>query len=350
MKKTTFIGLLLLFTAVCSGVSAQQITVITKEGTASAYLDLNLAIQKAASGSTLYLPGSDLHINDSVKITKPINIVGVGHTIKGVDYINSPTKINGTISFQAGSAGSSLQGVYLTGNINIGTAEQSVDNILIRFCNINSVQVANWECKGILLNQNYIRGNSNGGGSATHFTNCVASGIQNLNNGLVKNCIVFSWSTSFQSSCWQSPVTKYAYYFANIKNSVIQNNIHLFRQNGCDCFGGDMCHESIKDCEGSIISNNITLGNPFGDNVIQVKSDSLFVDNSKGISPDSDFHLVASSLAKNAGTDGKDCGIYGGSGFSNYPLLGRPRIANTKIADKTDENGKLHIEVEVVID
>lgn len=346
MKKTTFIGLLLLFTSVCSGVSAQQITVITKEGTASAYLDLNLAIQKAASGSTLYLPGSDLHINDSVKITKPINIVGVGHTIKGVDYINSPTKINGTISFQAGSAGSSLQGVYLTGNINIGTAEQSVDNILIRFCNINSAQVANLECKGILLNQNYIRANSNGGGASVHFTNCVASGIKNINNGMVKNCILFDYSTHYiHYYGYASMQDRYGYYFAYIKNSAIQNNIHLFTERAYN-----VTPEGILSCEGSIISNNITLGKPIGDKGIQVKSDSLFVDNSKGISPDSDFHLVASSLAKNAGTDGKDCGIYGGSGFSNYPLLGRPRIANTKIADKTDENGKLHIEVEVVID
>ena len=46
-------------------VNAQQISVVSPGGTTTLFTDLNLAIQGAETGSTIYLPSGGFQINDA---------------------------------------------------------------------------------------------------------------------------------------------------------------------------------------------------------------------------------------------------------------------------------------------
>ena len=59
-----------------------------------------------------------------------------------------------------------------------------------------------------------------------------------------------------------------------------------------------------------------------------------------------DYVLGTDSPAKNAGTDGTDCGIYGGSFPFTYNSI-IPKILKLNIAGTTDNEGKLPVVFEV---
>jgi len=80
------------------------------------------------------------------------------------------------------------------------------------------------------------------------------------------------------------------------------------------------------------------------------KWDDLFIDPKNGISVTSNFHLKSGSPGSNAGTDGKDVGIYGGIGFKDSALPPGPRIVTSKIADQTDTAGNLSVEITVSVE
>ena len=176
MKKTLTI---LFFLAISTFSYAQQIAVVAPGGATSIYTSLDNAVKEAAAGSTIYLSGGGFQINDSTKITKKLNIIGIGHRPNN-DNADGNTNVSGNLFFEGGSSNSSVLGIYLSGNINIGTAENAVNSILVRFVNANSIQVMNSGCQSIEINQNYLRNTSNGGNSTVHFSNNVVHSLFNV--------------------------------------------------------------------------------------------------------------------------------------------------------------------------
>ena len=137
---------------------AQQIAVVSGE-TTHMYKTLQAAIDGAAPGSVIYLPGGGFPISNEVKITKKLTIIGIGHKAK-TDNADGVTTIGGDFFFNQGSSGSAVMGCYITGDIIIGDDGASVNDILIKYCNVNSVQVKNITCQETVVNQNYIRTNT----------------------------------------------------------------------------------------------------------------------------------------------------------------------------------------------
>ena len=91
---------------------------------------------------------------------------------------------------------------------------------------------------------------------------------------------------------------------------------------------------------------NVSAG--WGSNPVIASSwNDLVVGPQNGVNTTSNFKLKEGSPGKNAGTDGKDIGIYGGTGFSDTALPPMPRITTKNIADQTDENGMLKIQIQV---
>jgi hypothetical protein len=91
-------------------------------------------------------------------------------------------------------------------------------------------------------------------------------------------------------------------------------------------------------------------GSTFGDNCIVVADWGAEIEGpNNGVNYTSNFALKASSQGKNAGTDGTDIGIYGGTGFNDSQLPPGPRIVRKVIADQTDENGNLRVQIEVKV-
>ena len=137
MKKKIFILCMALAWTVT--LMAQNIAVVNGSNT-DIYHTLTEAIEGAAPGSVIYLPGGGFPISDDVKITKPLTIIGIGHYAKSGNTGGIST-ISGNLFFNSGSDRSAIMGCYITGNVNLGEENASVNDILIRYCNLNSVQV-----------------------------------------------------------------------------------------------------------------------------------------------------------------------------------------------------------------
>lgn len=294
-------------------VQAQQIAVVSGSTTKMCQT-LADAIGAATNGSVIYLPGGGFQIDaNTTKITKQVTIIGIGHQAQS-ENTDGNTVISGDLYFNEGSSGSAVMGCYVSGAVNIGWDEKSVNNILIRYCNINTFGVKSNLCSGIVVNQNYIRSSSGCGYAAVEVTNNIIYKLYQVSGGIVRNNIF----PSDPNGCS----------LENINNSTISNNI---------------IYDGISGHNQSVGSNNLYYINTFGDDKVVVNSDqwkALFIKNS-GITPASDFHFT-DEYSKYS-----NIGIYGGTGFKDGGMAPVPYVVLKDIPEQTDESGKLNIRIRV---
>lgn len=325
MKKNVLIAVALFATM---AVNAQSIAAVSPSNVTTMYQTLDDAVTKAEDGSIIYLPGGGFKVSGDTKIKKQLTIMGVSHRIDA-DNEDGATVVAGDLNFEGGSSGSSVVGAFISGNINVGTVEDKVTNFTVRFCNVNSIQVKNGNSSGMIVNQCYLRGNSNFGECNVRLENNILHSVQYINGGVINHNIITTYANIGGSY----------YSLYKIYNSAITNNFLL-----------DSWARNTYSCD---VSNNCIGSSTWGENPIQWgeggKWDNVFEKN-KGISINSNFKLK-SDVGKNAGTDGTDLGIYGGSGFNDDKSLAPiPRIVSKKVDEHTDGSGMLHIEVKVKAD
>ena len=302
---------------------AQQIAVVSESGTTSVYQTLTEAIEGATNGSVIYLPGGGFQIHDSVKITKRLSIIGIGHKAK-TENVDGNTTIAGNLFFNVGSSGSSVMGCYISGNVNIG-ADGAVNNVLIKYCNLNSFVVKNNLCTGTLINQNYIRNKSDLNGAEGIITNNILHSIITLNGGKICNNIIASVGVPHNYSSTT--------FCLHADNCTIANNVFLTTGSAGVIQGGNL-----------VTSNNMLKTN-WGDDCINLSGvdwNTVFTNyNSGKITPASEFKFTKDYQQYS------DCGIYGGTGFSDGALPPVPFIVSKSIPEQTDASGKLNIKIRV---
>lgn len=306
---------------------AQQIAVVSESGSTDVYQTLQEAIEGASNGSVIYLPGGGFQIADSVKITKRLSIIGIGHKAK-TENADGNTMIGGNLFFNEGSSGSSVMGCFISGTVHIGNDGKAVNNVSVKYCNLNNVNVTNSLCSGTFINQNYIRNGSGFENSSATFTNNIAHSIYRLANGVIANNILIG--SGFEYGGW--------WFNNNIvysDNNTISNNIIL-----------SPAREGIlKNCNNCVVSGNMCPNVDWGDDPVNLAIDSwetVFTKyNGGAISPASDFHFTADYQQYS------DCGIYGGTGFSDGALPPVPFIVSKSIPEQTDASGKLNIKIRV---
>ena len=185
MKRKLLIAVAFLATMTAA---AQNIAAVSPSNTTTIFQTLDEAIAGAASGSTIYLPGGGFQIKDETKINKKLTIMGVSHR-GDTDNVDGATIISGNLNFVGGSSGSAVLGVYLSGDINVGTETDSVTNFTVRYCNVNSIQVKNSLSSGMVVNQSYLREGGNFGGTNVNLKNNISKGVIGVNGGVVLNNI-----------------------------------------------------------------------------------------------------------------------------------------------------------------
>lgn len=324
MKNTFF--LIAMWVAVAT-LNAQEISVVSKSGETTIFSDINSAIYNAKAESTIYLPAGAFTIDEARNgpgiITKKLTLIGVGHRSDDTNPIGS-TVIIGNIYLDEGSSGSALIGLYVTGNVNISASMSTLyygyaNDILVRFCNIGNIRVYNQNCKSILINQNYIRGLMNAGGSAIKLSNNIINQVINITGGTMDHNVVYNL-------------------FENIYHSTIVNNIFVNTASP-QYISNNQIYNNIY--------SNTNHSNILGQNYLIPSSwDDVFVGPDNGIDPSSNFKLKG-NFGKNAGTDGTDIGIYGGTGFEDSASLKMPRIIKKETANQTDEDGMLKVNIQV---
>ena len=307
---------------------AQNISAVSESGETTIYQTFDEAITEAPAGSTIYLPGGGFTHNDNVTITKRLTIMGVSHRAD-TDNADGATTVTGRLRLENGSDGTTIIGIYLGGDIVIGgsgTYNHVVNNVTLRYVNINSVYVGHSKCSGLVINQSYLRSQSQFNSTNAKITNCVTHHIMQLNGGVIDHSIVYC--SSYNSSG--------------------------FHVNGLDAEQSNITNNILIDTFGPINNNGITTNNcvgsgEWGDNPVKMEEgqswENIFVAH-KGITPASDYHL-STSFGKNADTNGGEIGLYGGTGFNDAALAPIPRIVAKTIPEQTDASGKLKISVTV---
>ncbi len=326
MKRKVFF-----FVAMVMGMAAwaQNIAVVSPSNSTNIYNTLDEAITKADPGSTIYLPGGGFAISNATTIDKKLTIMGVSHR-GDTDNVDGATIISGKLQFVGGSSGSAVVGVYVTGNIDVGTSDAAVENFTLRYCNVYYISVHNSGCVGMVVNQCYLRSNSYFGNCNVRIENCITNVLIDINGGTINHNVI---TRSSGHDC------SYSKSLLNVSSSSITNNIILSWGNGHS--GGD-CY----------ISNNCIGTGSWGENpVVAPEGTNLWDDvfgegHHKGVTIASDYHVIA-SWAKGAASDGTDIGIYGGSSFSDKALAPIPRIVSKSVDEQSDASGKLTVKVTV---
>ncbi len=298
--------------------SAKVITINNNPNSPSKYTNLQTAIDSASSGDTIYIQGSTINYGN-VTIKKRLNLFGTG---------NNPNKSNKLVSALGSLQFDTVQGISgASGSKIIGFNLNSI------FGYGGSIGTNN-----ILIARNYFNSGSTfikiTGMSWTVENNIFSSGLVNLNNSsntIIRNNI-FNGSNLFNS---------------NQPTVVISNNLFLGNSQTTalstisDCLISNNIFSGSSPVEvgvtNNIFSNNITYQTsstiPFGTNT---GSGNLVAQNPKFVNAPTnvfyyyyDFALAPSSPGKNAGTDGKDIGIYGGA-RPFVDLTGTPSVPQVK--------------------
>ena len=319
MKRNVLIAVALAATMTAA---AQNIAVVSPSNETDIYETLDEAISKAEDGSTIYLPGGGYKISEESIIDKPLTIMGVSHR-GDTDNAEGATMISGNLHFVKGSSRSAVLGVYLSGDVIIGEDASMVNYVIIKKCNINSIQVKYSTCLGTEVNQSYIRNTSFWGNSDATITNNICDKIFNLGSGTIKNNVVMDRDGRYYA--FADP----GYAFDHVDNATISNNVILTTR----------AHRG-SNSQGYY---NLVVGGSWGIYPYEIDAniEQLFVKD-KGVSIASDFHF---------NSDYKDyetkVGIYGGSNFDPNALAPIPRIVSKKVDEQSNAAGKLTINVTV---
>ncbi len=339
MKRFLFVIVAVILSV--ASATAQRISVVTESGATSVYRTLQKAIEEAAPGSTIYLPGGGFSIADSVKITKRLTIIGIGHKSDN-ENADGSTIISGNLWFNEGSSGSALMACKITGNVNIGEDGKEVDDVLVKNCNLNSVQVKNSTCQETVISQNYIRSTSNFGGSNGQVTNNVLHSIQNIVNGFVSyNLILGAYTyksgSVFNGGSYQN-VANIGANTTTINNNILNSDVPYSTSQG---YGS---HTYVYGSDNQCLSN-LTLKSGVESSIVleDVTWNDVFVNfNGGAISPASDFHFKEDySQYEN------QVGIYANGVQFDNQLAPVPYIVSKSIPEQTDAAGKLNIKIRV---
>lgn len=347
MRKLFFLGLSLF--AICT-LRAGVITVSNDPARPAQHTDPNTALAAATPGDTLYIYGSPNTYPDFT-INKSITVIGAGfNTRKEVFY-----KTNFTwVYIGAGSVSNvTIDGIICQILRPLGSGGISYSNVTIR---------------NTLVYQSFGLGN-------------VSCGLQ-LNNWLIENCFIQTYVTDGNTGC--NPIAPVTNGFL-VKNSIIVNpNGFNYNQTFINCqFGtesGSNSFSSINSCtftncifykmyfaQNSTNTNNqftncLTYLTSFPDPNFNLQnwtggatgtaSGCIINQNPLWVTiPDAAFFyatplatpnvwnpvLQAGSPADNAGTDGSDIGLTGGTVPYNYfaepkiPVVRRYQLVNAVV-------------------
>lgn len=285
----------------------------------AAFSEIQDAIDAASPGDYIYIYPSIYE--NGFTLEKSLIVVGPGYFLG--DNLNtqvnkSPAHIKGEISIGANTAGTILTGLYAGNKVSI----QNTNNILIKRNWISSLQIK--ESIAITVKQNYIHGSSLTEVSNIHYSTLyIGSNTSNINilNNYIKNndriwisgsrCAAVLTAQNNSVSCL-------------LRNNILDgylNGYNISFENNILVGGSAM---SLTTCS---YKNNIASGTSFGSsdgNQSNVYANEIFVGSFSNPSADGQWQLKEGSPAKEAGLDGVDCGMFGGS--DPYVLSGIPEI------------------------
>lgn len=314
-----------------------SITVQYTDGRVSYFDTLDEAFMALKAGCVVYIPSGSytLSSKEETKIKCQVAIYGAGCRPYGKD--TDYTRIIGRLEFVEGASSSVIMGFRSEGNISIG---ENVKNLLIKNVDVVRIYFYSESNTGCLVTSSVIRDFLSGNASApVQVTNCLAGNIGAIKGGEIANCILKPSSDSY-SSFYSMPYyssSSPTSHPSHSSSSLMRNNI------GLDSDRSTKLSNCQEMC--TMVGSNPQIPYPTGgvEALFEKYDPSDPFDLRKN-----NYRLKKGVSGTNAGTDGKDIGLYGGSGFDDTGRAPIPRIKIREIAPQTDDKDRLKVRIEVI--
>lgn len=324
--KTIIIPFLLAFALLYCGNSQAQTTIAVQgESGSTFFASLDSAIVKAQAGDYIYLPGGNFNITKP--IDKKLHIVGVGHHPDSC-LATGITQVIGSFIIKKGSDRGTMTGMKITGGITFSLSTgESLNYYSIERCNIGSTVSIATKSSQILISECVINGSVTGSSSqGFQLTKCILTGGIDgfIANSYADNNVFLSSSVTSTGGCFfrnniflysgcPSPSSTYSTVFQNNSFTVAVSSLHN-------------CHNNIVAPITGLFKNKTKAGFDY----------------------DQDYHVLATSPAHNAGTDGTDLGIYGtASPWKDGSLPGNPHVQKVQSKTVSAIDGKLEVKTKI---
>ncbi|MFD1552934.1 hypothetical protein DNU06_15980 [Putridiphycobacter roseus] len=306
----------LLFVTLCSTLlgHATILTVDNNIDSPAQYAVLQTAVDAASDGDTIYVVGSPT-IYANTTITKKIHLIGDGYNTNKQDPAIS--KVNNILlrtSASTTSTGSTIEGLEISslsiqGNSYSSSNTKFIDSVTVRFCNITYSLVLNKYVSYITINNNIVYQILN---------IATTSAAQGQSHIVAKNNIIRS--NSYVGNAYHFATFSNNNFISTVTTSQVSKKVN-FNNN---IFHGMSPNHYATSQDGNIYTNNISYST--SNNVFDITFPNSGSGNLEGVDPlfvskatltafdaMDDYNLQAGSPALNAGSDGTDIGITGGT-------------------------------------
>lgn len=334
MKKLAFILTIILLQTNIVIAQSPQFAVVRPNGTTYICPNWDSAYNKSQNGDFIYLPGTN--INTNIILEKNLTIIGAGHYPDSTVATGS-TIINGDISIFKKCY---LEGLNISGSITVSDTMGNNSTFIRLRCSyfyfvgtsnhfVNSCVLAG--LSGTFQNCSPSRTTNN------LISNSIFEGgrLSNIENSHIANCIFLGIWNSWM---YAQPIN------CSFSNNIFKGLIDLSWGNGNPCYTiiGNSFNNNIFT-QGSLPLNS---GN--SNNYLSVNYDSILVNQTGTIFDyQHNYHLRPNSQFFNAGDDGTEIGLFGGTSYAEGAVPSNPHIYFKHIAPQTNSNGELQIQFKV---
>lgn len=317
------------------------ITVSNHVLTAGQYTSAQDAVDAASPGDTIYVHGSNTAYGNLV-LNKRLVIIGAGYEPQNTQYnlythfVNIQFNLSNSTTLATGTI---IKGITTPNLSYSGSPTFNVNNILVERCYIGTLNVlgSNWVIKNNKIESLSLGNKSN----IIVANNFIGAGISNsdkpsvliTNNIFIQDVHMSSVKyANITNNIWTNPST-------NFNNpSGYQNSNNTFNKN-IFVYADPTSFMVFPPAGNTGIGNVNTIDPQFVSNVLNISLNAV---------SQHDWHLRAGAIGVGYGTDGTDCGIYGGSypmpnltGVCTMPQISSMDLQNSVIP----QGGTLNVEL-----
>ncbi len=314
------------------------------------YPDIPQAIAAASAGDTIYVNGTQYTYSD-INITKKLVLIGAGFSV--ANQFNLITAVN-NINFFKDAGVNDGSGTVISGfkvaNVGLTSGSLSINNIKMFRNQIGQInlQMINWAIYNNVMTGQFPGGSINGNNNSSNvviqnnlFYNSSQNCISNFNQPsvVIDHNLFINLNGNGNGAIGAISSIQFAIVTNNIFTSssgtIVMGNITQCTFNNNISVSSNISSATPTN---SFLANNNTGGNN------QVGVNPLFtnVTDLNNYNATFNYRLQTGSTGHNAGTDGTDIGIYGGSypfpsggaiggGYDTSPLPPIPQINSVNI-------------------